>query len=126
MAKTSKVLAFPALTKVPAPEMPIAGAAYDKYVELATRLLHSRKLNMFTRAKCEQIAILHGQMAKRVAMNQVISATAMDSIGKLMKELQLVDESESTAPAESRSQNRFARIGVIIRPGTQKAELRSS
>lgn len=124
--KAAKVLAFPALTRIPEPEMPLTGAARDKYMELAKGLLASRKLNTFTRMKCEQVSILYGQMQKRVAMNMTISAVAMDSIGKLMRELQLVDESESTAPAPSWTENRFARIGVIIRPGTQKAELRPS
>lgn len=122
----SKVLAFPALIKVPEPDMPLEGAAYDKYKELAKGLLAARKLNNFTRMKCEQFAILHGQMQKKVAMHAQISTRALDTMGKLMKELQLVDESESVAPTESGAENRFARIGVVVRPGTEKAELRPS
>lgn len=124
--KATKILAFPALKRIPEPEMPLVGPARDKYMELAGALLVSSKLNVFTRAKCEQVAILHGQMRKRITQNQVVSASSIDAIGKLMKELQLVDESEAIAPVASGAENRFSRIGVIIRPGTQKAELRSS
>lgn len=124
--KAKKVLAFPALLRVPEPEMPLSGVAREKYDEVAGALLRAKKLNSYTRNKCELLAIAHGAMHKKISMNIAISASARDEISRFMKELQLVDESESVAPTASGSENRFARIGVIVRPGTQKAELRPS
>jgi hypothetical protein len=124
--KAGQVLAFPALKAIPAPSFPLQGAAYEKYLALATGLLNTRKLNTFTREKCELLAILHGKTAKRLELGQSISTKDIENMSKLMKELQLVDESESTAPEESAGQNRFSAIGVVLRRGTQKAEIRPS
>ena len=124
--RAANLLAFPALTRIPPPEFPLKGAAYDKYMELAKGLLHARKLNTFTRMKCEQFAILHGGVHKRIDLGMDPSRAAVETMGKLMKELQLVDESDSTAPEPKGQENRYSRIGVITRPGTEKAELRPS
>lgn len=122
--KAGQVLAFPALKHIPAPTFPLRGAAYEKYLSLTTGLLNTRKLNTFTREKCELLAILHGKTAKRLELGQSISTKDIENMSKLMKELQLVDESESTAPEESAGENRFARIGIPLRRGTEKAEIR--
>lgn len=122
--KAADILAFPALQAIPAPEMPLEGVAYDKYIELAKGLLNSRKLNTFTRMKCEQLAIMHGTMHKRLTMGLAITASSQEAMGKLMKELQLVDESDSTAPEPAGKENRYSRIGIIVRAGTKKAEIR--
>jgi hypothetical protein len=124
--RAAEILAFPALQAIPAPSLPLQGKAYEKYLELTQSLLNSRKLNKFTQATCELIAIQHGAIAKRLEYNQVPSAKSIEAIGKLMKELQLVDESESTAPTPRGTENRFAKIGIIVRPGAKKAELRPS
>lgn len=121
--KAANVLAFPALNTVPPPDLPLKGVAYDKYMELARGLLNSRKLNTFTRSKCEDVAILHQTIHKRVELGLQVSKTMIDARGRLMRELQLVDESESTAVAPIGKENRYSGIGVIVRAGTQKAAL---
>lgn len=127
MAKrAADILAFPALKAIPAPSLPLTGAAYEKYLELAAKLLNGRKLNDYTRHTCEMIGIQHAAIAKKLEYGQAVSAKSVDDLGKLMKELQLVDESKSTAPTASGTENRFSRIGLIIRPGAKEAELRPS
>lgn len=122
--KAAEILAFPALRSIPEPSLPLDGVARVKYLELAQSLLNSHKLNKFTQSTCETIAVLHAGVAKRLDMGLQVSAKAMADIGKLMKELQLVDESESSAPQTSGKENRYDKIGFILSSGTQKAELR--
>lgn len=124
--KTAEILAFPALKSIPEPELPLKEIAYDKYRELATAFFNAKKLNSFTRLKIEQFAIMHENLHKRIVQGFTISTSSMDAMTKLMKELQLVDESQSTAPPEGGKENRYSRIGAIVRPGAKKAELRPS
>lgn len=119
--RAAEVLAFPAMQTIPPPDLPLKGVAYDKYMELARGLLNSKKLNIFTRAKCEDIALLHENIHKRVEMGLAVSRAVIDQRTRLLKELQLVDESESTAAEPVGQENRYSRIGIIVRPGAQKA-----
>lgn len=112
--RAAQILVFPALQRVPEPSKPLDGFMREKYVELATSLLNSGKLNKFTQSTCETIAILEGAVAKRLELGLPVSAKAMADIGKLMKELQLVDESESAAPAPGGKENRYDKIGFVV------------
>lgn len=120
--RAAKILAFPALQAIPQPEFPLQGVAHDKYMELAKALLNVKKLNQHTRSTCERIAILHAQVHKRVELGQNVPRATVEEIGKLMKELRLVDESDDT-PAQGGpgTENRYARIGIITLAGTEKA-----
>lgn len=124
--RAAQVLAFPAMQAIPAPDLPLQGPAYDKYVELARRLLDAGKLNMQTKALCERIGVLHGEIHKRIEFGRQVSATSLDRLGKLLAELQFIDSSERAAPQSPKQENRFTRFGVVVRRGAQKAEIRSS
>lgn len=124
--RAAEILAFPALQGIPAPDIPLRDVAHDKYMELAKGLLNSGKLNSQTRMLCEQIAILHAANHRRYEMNLPISARSLDQIGKLMKELRLVDSSDTVAPASSGEENRFSRFGQIVRRGAEATIIRSS
>lgn len=113
--KEARILAFPALRTIPEPELPLKDQAYEKYRELAKRLLDAGKLNSYTRSLCEQIALVHHQNYKRVAAGGLPTGTAVDRMNKLMKELRLVDESDTTAPPVDAQENRFKKFGVVTR-----------
>ena len=119
--KAAQILAFPALKRIPEPSKPLDGFMRDKYIDLATSLFNSGKLNKFTQSTCETIAILEGAVAKRLEMSLPVSAKAMADIGKLMKELQLVDDSESSAPAPGGKENRYDKIGFVVSSRAQTA-----
>ena len=124
--KIGEIVAFPSMKAIPVPDLPLKGAAYDKYIEVADRLLNARKLNSYTRQLCEQIAVLHAANARRIEIGLLPSTASMTQIGKLYKELQLVDQTDQSSPTQERSENRFARFGVITRRGAAQAKVQSS
>lgn len=121
----AKVLSFPALKAIPAPSLPLKGVAYDKYLEIAQKLLAGGKLNTHTKSLCEQIGVIHSEQYRRLEHNLQVPQTSFARLEKLLKELRLIDDSDEAAPKESRSENRFSRFGVITRRGAKKAELRT-
>lgn len=119
--KAAEILAFPALKTIPAPELPLKGVAYDKYRELAQALLVASKLNIHTKAICEQIGYIHGDNHHRIDLGRPIPGKQQERYDKLLKELRLVDESETAAAEAGQDENRFARFGKITRRGAKKA-----
>lgn len=122
----TKILAFPTLRTIPPPEMPLVEQGYDKYMELARRLLDAGKLNIYTRTLCERIGLLHYAIYRKSKLNQVPSLTAIEQIGKLEKELQLVDQSDATAPPADRQESRFAKYGKAPRYWAEAPAIRPS
>lgn len=90
-------------------------------MEVASSLLDQGKLNMQTKMVCEQIALLHAGIYKKVSAGLPVAQTSFDRMTKLMKELRLVSESDEVAPETTGEENRYSGIGIIIRPGTKKA-----
>lgn len=121
--RVAEVLSFPALKAVPSPDFPLKGRAYDKYLELAVALLAAGKLNMHTKALCEQVGILHGEIYQAVEFGRAVPAKKSERIEKLIKELRLLDESDSTAAESGQAENRFAKFGKITRRGAKEATL---
>lgn len=126
--KAAEILAFPALKAIPAPSYPLKGPAYEKYLEIAKGLLDAGKLNVHTKALCEQIGIIHGEIHKRLEFGQQVSTKQFERLDKALAQLDLVGQSNATAPdkAASEQENRFSRYGIILRRGTQEATVRPS
>ena len=124
--KAAEVISFPALQAVPSPELTLKGVGFDKYVEIATHLLRAGKLNMHTRALCEQIGLVHGEIYRDIDRRGTTSAKNRDGYERLLKELRFVDNSDAAAPEEGAAENRFARFGIVTRRGAKKAQLRAS
>jgi hypothetical protein len=124
--RTAQLLSFPAIKGLPAPDLPLQGVAYDKYCEFAKRLSESGKLNIQTKALCEQIGIIHGEQHRRMVQGLSVSAKSFERVAHLLKELRLVDDSDAAPPEKDQQSNRFARFGIIIRAGAQKAEIRGA
>ncbi len=123
--KAAEVINFPALQVVPAPELPLKGKGFDKYVETAQHLLRAGKLNMHTRALCEQIGLVHGEIYRDIDRRGTTSAKNRDGYERLLKELRFVDNSDAAAPEEDPTKNRFSRFGVITRRGAKKGRTTS-
>lgn len=125
--KAAEIIALDsAFSHVPAPSLPLKGPAYDEYVKCATRLQQAGKLNIHTQAICEQIGVFHGENYKRIERGQTISSASLDKLGRLRAQIKLIDESDAAAPQSGAEENRFARYGVILRRGAEKAAIRPS
>ena len=122
----AEILAFPALRKVPLPDLPLQGKAYDKYMELATELLAAGKLNTYTKSQCEQVGLLHDQHHRTIGLNRIPSSASLARLDRLLRDLQVVGGSDRTAEEPKQEENRFSRYGRIIRRGAEKATIRPS
>lgn len=124
--RVAEILSFPAMKQVPAPDLPLKGRSYDKYHEIATALLAGNKLNMHTKALCEQVGIIHGEIYQSVEFGRPVSAKKSERLEKLLRELRLVDDSDAVAAESEETENRFSRFGQITRRGAKKTAIRAS
>lgn len=114
------------MRSVPAPDFPLKGIAYDKYLEVATSLVDGGRLNIHTKALCEQIGILYGEQYKRIENGLPVSAKSQERLTKLIGEIRSIDE-DTVAPVRVSSKaNRFEKYGTILHRGAAKAEIRTS
>lgn len=115
MAKKGKIVAFPTLRAIPAPDIPLTGHAYNKYVELANKCLDAGRLNVKTLGICQDLAILHGDYYTRTARQQSVPIRNIELRTKLMQELDFGDERNTVGAERPASENRFSKFGVITR-----------
>lgn len=124
-AKTGNVVSFPPMRSVPAPDFPLKGIAYDKYLEMATSLVDGGRLNIHTKALCEQIGILYGEQYKRIENGLPVSAKSQERLARLIGEIRAVDESDVIPVSNAGKTNRFEKYGTILHRGAAKAEIRA-
>lgn len=96
-AAAEKVVVGPWLSAVPDPEYPLDENGRKKYFELARTLFDAGKLTLATKMLCEQVAVLHQQVFKRLAEGQMVPTNMSEKIQRAIMQLGIAENGPKIA-----------------------------
>lgn len=112
----AKVLQGPWLTKVPAPDFPLAGVGLARYEELAKQILDQGKLTAFVVTRASIAGLLHQKFHNLAAAGKSPTANDVGKYQSVLRDLEVVSNAKAL-PAPGKTE-RFTGAGFANRRST--------